>query len=66
MKIRVVKTASTARAVQVIRYQNNKRIILQHIGSAHTDEALNELILIAEEWIKDFLPSQKRFLEEDL
>lgn len=54
MKIRVVKTGSKASAVQVVRYQNNKRIILQHIGSAHNDEALNELILIAKEWIKDF------------
>ncbi len=54
MKIRVVKTASNANAVQVVRYQNNKRVILQHIGSAHNDEVLNELILIAEEWIKDF------------
>jgi hypothetical protein len=53
MKIRVVKTASKARAVQVIRYLNNKRIVLQHIGSAHTDEALNDLIIMAEEWIKD-------------
>ncbi len=26
MKIRVVKTASKARAVQVVRYQDNKRI----------------------------------------
>jgi transposase len=64
MKIRVVKTASTARAVQVIRYQNNKRIILQHIGSAHTDEALNELILIAEEWIKDFSNQLSIFPDE--
>jgi transposase len=53
MKIRVVKTGSKARAVQVVRYLNNKRIVLQHIGSAHTDEALNDLIIMAEEWIKD-------------
>jgi hypothetical protein len=52
MKIRVVKTASKARAVQVIRYQNRKRIVIHHLGSAHTEEALNELILLAEEWIK--------------
>ena len=52
MKIRVVKTASKAKAVQVIRYQNRKRIVVHHLGSAHTDEALNELILLAEEWIK--------------
>jgi transposase len=54
MKIRVVKTASKANAVQVVRYQNNKRVVLQHIGSAHKDEELKELILIAEQWIKDF------------
>ena len=36
MKIRVVNTA--ANAVQVVRYQNNKRIVLQHIGSAHSEE----------------------------
>lgn len=53
MKIRVVKTASKAQAVQVVRYQNNKRIVLQHIGSAHTEVALNDLMILAEEWIKD-------------
>jgi hypothetical protein len=53
MKIRVIKTASNASAVQVIRYQNNKRIILQHIGSAYDDKSLNELVLVAEEWIKN-------------
>jgi hypothetical protein len=54
MKIRFVKTASKTNAVQVDRYQNNKMVTLQHLGSAHTSEALNELILIAVEWIKDF------------
>ena len=54
MKIRVVKTKSKANAVQVVRYQNNKRIILRHFGSAHTEHELDELILIANEWIKDF------------
>jgi transposase len=53
MKIRVVKTASKAQAVQIVRYQNNKRTILHHIGSAHTASELDELILLAEEWIKD-------------
>lgn len=52
MKIRVVKTASGAKAVQVIRYQNNKRIIVQHIGSAHTQEDLDELMVLAEDWVE--------------
>lgn len=54
MKIRVVNTASKARAVQVVRYENNKRVILQHMGSAHSDEELAELVLVAEEWIKSY------------
>jgi hypothetical protein len=54
MKIRVIKTASKAKAVQVVRYQNNKRIVLQHIGSAHTSEALSDLMILAEDWIKDY------------
>ena len=53
MKVRVVTTSSKAKAVQVVRYQNYKRVVLRHMGSAHSQEALNELILLAEEWIKD-------------
>jgi transposase len=54
VKVRVIKTASKASAVQIVHYQNNKRIILQHIGSAHNKDELNELLLIAQERIKDF------------
>ena len=64
MKIRVVKTASKARAVQVVRYQNNKRIVLQHIGSAHNDTDLEELIVVAEEWIKDYSGQLSIFPDE--
>lgn len=64
MKIRVVKTASNAKAVQVVRYQNNKRIILQHIGSAHTEEALNDLMILASEWIKDYSRQLSIFPDE--
>jgi transposase len=53
MKIRVVKTSSKAQAVQVVRYQNNKRIVLKHIGSAHAEEALSDLLILAQEWIRD-------------
>src|SRR3990167_7045471 len=51
--IRTVKTASGATAVQVIRYENKKRIIVRHIGSAHTDDELaalrNEAELVREQ-----------------
>lgn len=64
MKIRVVKTASKASAIQVVRYQNNKRIVLQHIGSAHTDADLEELMMLAEEWIKDLSEQLSIFPDE--
>ena len=64
MKIRIVKTASKARAVQIVRYQNNKRIIIQHIGSAHTEAELEELILLAEEWIKSYSSQLSVFPDE--
>lgn len=64
MKIRVVNTASKARAVQIVRYQNNKRSILQHIGSAHTEPELKELMILAEEWIKDYSRQLSVFPDE--
>ena len=53
MKIRVIKTASNDKAVQVVNYHNNKRVILQHIGSAHSKESLNNLLILAEELEKN-------------
>lgn len=49
--IRAVKTASGATAVQVIRYQNRKRIVVKHIGSARTQEELDSLRTTASVWI---------------
>jgi transposase len=44
--IRTVRTASGATAVQIIQYANNKRIVVKHIGSAHTED---ELVLLRRE-----------------
>jgi transposase len=63
MKIRVVKTSSNAKAVQVVHYQHGKRKMLRHIGSAHTQDALSDLLLVAEEWIKEY--SHQLFLFPD-
>lgn len=65
MKIRVIKTASNAKAVQVVNYHNNKRVILQHIGSAHSEESLNNLLILAEEWIKDYSNQSSLFEDEN-
>lgn len=65
MRIRVVKTASYARAVQIVRYQNNKRVILHHLGSAHSDAEFEHLVMKAEEWIKDYSQQLSFFPDEN-
>ncbi len=64
MKVRVVNTASGGKAVQIVQYQNNRRKVIKHIGSSHSQESLNELIILAEEWIKDFSGQQSLFVDE--
>jgi hypothetical protein len=65
MKIRVVKTASKASAVQVVRYQNNRRIVLHHVGSAHSESELADLMVAAQEWIKDYSRQLSMFPDEN-
>lgn len=64
MKIRVVTTSSGARAVQIIKYHDYKRVILKHIGSAHTQKDLDELQIKANEWIKDYSSQLSIFPDE--
>ena len=40
LHIRVVKTASGSRAIQVVYYRNRKRIVFKHIGSGKTEEEI--------------------------
>lgn len=55
MKVRVVSTTSKVKTVQVVNYHNYKRVVLKHIGSAHGKEELEDMILVAEEWIKYYI-----------
>jgi len=41
--VRTVKTSSGATAVQIVRYEKRKRIVVSHIGSARTIEDLSTL-----------------------
>lgn len=43
LSIRTTKTASGATAVQIVRYEQRKKIIIAHLGSAHTAEELQSL-----------------------
>lgn len=56
LHIRVIKTASDGRAVQVIYYNNRKRVVYKHIGSAHSDEELAELKKVAQAFIDNHIP----------
>ena len=54
LKIRIVKTGSSAKAVQAVRYTGNKRVVVKHFGSAHTESELNALLQTADQWIQDY------------
>lgn len=64
--IRTTKTTSGATAVQVVRYENRKKIIVVHIGSAHSVAELLSLKQTAAQWIErvsrqtSFLPVQDK------
>ena len=61
LTIRTVRTASGATAVQVIQYANNKRVVLKHIGSAHTDDELAILRCEAERVCEQLSPQLSLF-----
>jgi len=49
--VRTTKTASESTAVQIVRYENRRKIIVSHIGSAHNQDELFALKQIAAERI---------------
>ena len=59
-RVRTVKTASGAVAVQVVEYFKNSRTILLHVGSAKNDEELLLLKESALNWIER--NNQQKFL----
>jgi transposase len=61
LRIRVVKTASGSRAVQIIYYQNRNRKIFKHIGSGSTDEQIQALKLAAQDFINQYSPTLPLF-----
>jgi transposase len=66
LRIRVVKTASGASAVQIVYYKNRKRFVFKHIGSAKSSQELESLKLVAQDVIKNFNPEIPLFAEAKL
>ncbi len=62
--IRITKTASLSSAVQVVRYEQRRLIVVKHIGSAHTSEEITTLKLIAREWIEKKSKQHSLFLAQ--
>lgn len=51
--VRKVKTNSKAIAIQVIKYENRKRVVVKHIGSAHNKDEVITLCNNAATWITE-------------
>ncbi len=66
LRIRVVKTASGASAVQIVYYRNRKRIVFKHIGSANSAQELASLKLVAQDVIRNYTPEIPLFEEVKL
>lgn len=49
--VRTTKTASSAVAVQVVKYVSRKMIVVAHLGSAHNQEEISSLKQLAFDWI---------------
>src|SRR5690554_349150 len=56
LKVRIVNTASGARAVQVVYYSNRKTKVFKHIGSGHTDDQVEKLQTLAIDFINRSTP----------
>ena len=52
LHVRTTKTTSKATAVQVVRYEYRKLMVVKHIGSAHNEKELKVLKDSALAWIK--------------
>jgi hypothetical protein len=50
--IRTTRTASNSTAVQVVRYENRKTVVMKHIGSAKTREEVDALMESAQQWLE--------------
>lgn len=59
--VRITKTTSSSRAIQVVRYQGKRTIILKHIGSGRSDSEIALLKREAQDWIQKVSGQQSLF-----
>lgn len=63
--IRTTTTSSGATALQVVRYENRKTVVLKHFGSARTEAELSGLKEDARHWIERRTQQSSLFKEEE-
>ncbi len=51
MKVRTIKTGSKKTAVQVVRYERGRTIVLHHVGTVSRRNDLSSLLQSAQEWM---------------
>lgn len=61
---RTTKTASGATAIQIVRYQDRRTIVVRHIGSSHDEKELAALKQSAAVWIEKTTQQQLLFPSE--
>ncbi len=62
--VRTIKTSSGATAVQIVRYEKGRRIVISHIGSAHTSDNLSALKEEAQKQIEETSAQKSLFPRE--
>lgn len=64
MRVRTTKTGSSSTAVQVVRYEYGKTIVVKHLGSAKDEDEIIRLKQKAFEWIINTTKQQSFFPKE--
>jgi len=64
VRIRTTKTKSKATAVQVVRYEQGRTIILKHLGSSSDPDEITQFKEAARDWIINFT-HQQTFLTKE-
>ena len=65
LHIRKVRTGSGATSVQVVMYVQRKAKLVQHLGSAHSKEELEYLLIQAKQFISSHTHQTSLFTEDD-
>jgi len=62
-KIRQIKYTANSVSIQVYKIENRKRVIIRHIGTAHTEQEQSDLLTLANDFIEKI--SKQLILFED-